>query len=322
MANQSTSASRGVRTDPLQSVVIGYPKLAAKTEIQPEFSIYRRFGALNAQNLLYFQAELAELEEELRTKQNEDENNPTGKKCLYSKSWFRLQDSEIDGDTEQLQLVYTIRKTLQDYSQCNEEHNKAFCPSAHVASIDHALIQQSQILKYATPTKWELKQVQDYLQAPEMGRLALLGPDATVWGSTTFPKRFSPDLVSLCPRAKADPFSTWLADNAIFGLLKCGCTRFMKPLRVHGAIGYDDSTIYRMTYWFTGILASLIPIASIVVLYCVHSMPGRLATIAAFNVLVAVCLIGFARANRAEIFAVTAAFAAVQVVFVGQDKSI
>src|SRR5688500_7611181 len=117
MANKWRTTSKSVRTDPLQSIVIGYPKLAAKTEIQPEFSIYRRFGALNAQNLLYFQAELADLEEELREQQVEDERNQAGKKSLYSKSWFRLQDSEIDGDTEQLELVLRIRKTLQEYSQ-------------------------------------------------------------------------------------------------------------------------------------------------------------------------------------------------------------
>ncbi|KAI0617669.1 hypothetical protein TUN199_10331 [Pyrenophora tritici-repentis] len=69
------------------------------------------------------------------------------------------------------------------------------------------------------------------------------------------------------------------------------------------------------------ILASLIPIASIVVLCFVSSMPARLGTIAGFNVLVSICLMAFAGAKRAEVFAISAAFAAVQVVFVGTDQS-
>ena len=102
--------------DPFQNIVIGYPKLAAKIEIQPESAMYRRFGALNAQNLLYFQAELTDLEEKLRDQQLLDHNQAKGSKSLYARNWFRLQDSEIDGDTEQLDLVLKIREVLKDYS--------------------------------------------------------------------------------------------------------------------------------------------------------------------------------------------------------------
>jgi hypothetical protein len=82
----------------------------------------------------------------------------------------------------------------------------------------------------------------------------------------------------------------------------------MKPSRIHGVVAYKDNTIYKITYWITNIVASLIPIASIAVLYRVQAMSARLAIIAAFNVLVSVCLMGFANAKRAEVFAVTAAY--------------
>jgi hypothetical protein len=42
--------------------VNGYPKLARHMGASPEIAIFRRFGALNAQNLLYLQAELVHLE--------------------------------------------------------------------------------------------------------------------------------------------------------------------------------------------------------------------------------------------------------------------
>jgi hypothetical protein len=140
-----------------------------------------------------------------------------------------------------------------------------------------------------------------------MGPLALLGEDAVVWGSMAEQKSHKPDLVTLKPRVKKDAFSAWAAESTIVNLFRCGCGHFLKPSPVHGVVGYEDSTIYRITYWITSILASLIPIASIVVLYFVHSMPARLATIAAFNVLVSICLMGLANAKRAEVFAITAA---------------
>jgi hypothetical protein len=299
---RSKMASGKVSTAPLSSVVVGYPKLATKIELQPELSIYRRFGALNAQNLLYYQAELVDLEESLKKQQTADNSTANSRKSKYAKSWYKLQDSDIDGDTEQLDLVLKVRKTLKEYS-------KYYASSTMVTydMQDQALIQQHVIHTYAKPTKWELHTMQNYLQNRDMEPPALLGDDGKVWGSYDDRKSHKPDLITLCPRRNEDPFSMWAADNTILNLFRCGCARFMKPSRVHGVVGYEDSTIYRITYWITSILASLIPIASIVVLYCVHSMPARLGVIAVFNVLVSVCLIGLANAKRAEVFAITAA---------------
>jgi len=105
-----------VSIDPFHNAVTGYPKLAAKIAVQPEAAIYRRFGALNAQNLLYLQAELVDLEERLKEQQDLDNNDSTGRKSEYSKNWFSLQDSGVDGDTEQLDLVMKIREVLKEYS--------------------------------------------------------------------------------------------------------------------------------------------------------------------------------------------------------------
>lgn len=103
--------------DPLRDIVIGYPKLAARMEIQPESAIFRRFGWLNAQNLLYLQAELISLEKQLRERQVADSTHTTGKKAQYALDWFWLSQSEDDGDTEQLDLVLRIRALLDEYSR-------------------------------------------------------------------------------------------------------------------------------------------------------------------------------------------------------------
>jgi trans-aconitate methyltransferase len=52
--------------EPSISPIDGYPKLARYIQTYPECAIYRRFGSLNSQNLLYFQADLTHLEQKLR----------------------------------------------------------------------------------------------------------------------------------------------------------------------------------------------------------------------------------------------------------------
>ncbi|KAF2030199.1 hypothetical protein EK21DRAFT_112119 [Setomelanomma holmii] len=64
-----------------------------------------------------------------------------------------------------------------------------------------------------------------------------------------------------------------------------------------------------MTLCITSVLASLLPIASILVLVNLELLKATLWTIAVFNVAISACLNIFADAKRAEVFAVTAAHA-------------
>jgi hypothetical protein len=66
-------------------------------------------------------------------------------------------------------------------------------------------------------------------------------------------------------------------------------------------------------------LSSLLPVTSIVVLYVVQSMPKRLGLITIFTAAFSFALTVMTTAKRPEIFAATAAFAAVQVVFIGTN---
>ena len=140
------------------------------------------------------------------------------------------------------------------------------------------------------------------------GGLALLGEDAFTWGSALDSTSHCHDLVAVCPPPKEDTFSHLMAKYSV-RLLSCSwCTRFNRPSK-HGVdrVGYKYTTIFRLTYWATILLASLLPVVSIVVLYFTRSMVARLCIVAAFNILVSACLGAFTKATRAEIFAVTAA---------------
>ena len=64
----------------LSQYVEGYPKLAGYITSLPEVAIFRRFGAMNARNLLYLQAELTDLEAALLQTERRDNVHPKWEK--------------------------------------------------------------------------------------------------------------------------------------------------------------------------------------------------------------------------------------------------
>jgi hypothetical protein len=89
----------------------------------PEMAMFRRFGALNARNLLYFQSELSNLEkklEELEAADSKDSRDGTAKKYRYAWNhyWLRTASLARDGETKQRDVVERIREVLKKYSEC------------------------------------------------------------------------------------------------------------------------------------------------------------------------------------------------------------
>lgn len=145
-----------------------------------------------------------------------------------------------------------------------------------------------------------------------MGLWPMTGRDSNVWGSVIDPHDTSPDLIGIQTRYKEDSFSTWVADHAII-LFKCGLARLKKPNKHSGVVGYYESSVLKATFVLTSIIASLLPIASIIVLMVLSPRPmdtavrAQIGTIAAFNVLISMCLTILTDAKRTDVFAVTAA---------------
>ena len=92
----------------------GYAKLASLMGAHPEVAIFRRFGALGVQNLLYLQAELVALEDELRQCSLANESSGDIDRVAFAKDWFTL--ASYDGGNErQWAIVLRIRQKLKDY---------------------------------------------------------------------------------------------------------------------------------------------------------------------------------------------------------------
>ncbi|ORY03043.1 hypothetical protein BCR34DRAFT_676114 [Clohesyomyces aquaticus] len=294
MAETATASPQPITTTPgfdqppnhpLDDLVAGYPKLAGRMGLRPETAVFRRFGALNARCILYLQNDLIELEMKLKEAEAADSCDERGGKKKYAFDYYWLKKSLDKGpDQNQVNLLLEIMGKLREYN--------------------HLLIQQATVLKLKEPDAYDMTDIQHFLSSREMGPRCLIGEDIGVWGSNTKPKDYSPELVCLRPREDVDYFSRWVGSAAIKSLFKCGCARFDPHL---GAKGIQDRSLSQATFWVTSTIASLIPIVSIVVLACLHSLPARLATIAGFNLLTSVCLTVFTDARRTDVFAVTAA---------------
>jgi hypothetical protein len=107
-----------------------YRALASLMSTYPDVFIVRRFSELNVMNLLYLQAELAHLEQELKEIEDEDRLCEAWPRKRFATDWKSLgigsrhkyngcSESTIPTprDSLQWQTFLKIRETLSKYSQ-------------------------------------------------------------------------------------------------------------------------------------------------------------------------------------------------------------
>lgn len=96
-----------------------YPRVAHLMSKYEEFAILKRFKALNYQNILYRQAEITYLQEDLEKLAERDAIDPA--RQFYTKDWWALAHTESNKEGgDQWRKVQQIRKKLDDYSTTHE----------------------------------------------------------------------------------------------------------------------------------------------------------------------------------------------------------
>ena len=97
----------------------GYTLLGKRMGDHSGLAIFRRFAALNNQNLLYMQAELVTLEADLRSIELSNSSSENEACTLYARDWRILEQAQqIEGkDQTQWQLFDQIRLKLKLYSK-------------------------------------------------------------------------------------------------------------------------------------------------------------------------------------------------------------
>jgi hypothetical protein len=92
----------------------GYERLSRLIGTYPELAIYRKFSTLCAKRLLYKQAELQHLENELNIISQFDARD--SKKATHTVSWEAInQASEERGDDRQKQKILEIDEKMDKY---------------------------------------------------------------------------------------------------------------------------------------------------------------------------------------------------------------
>ncbi|KAH7386404.1 hypothetical protein BKA64DRAFT_142913 [Cadophora sp. MPI-SDFR-AT-0126] len=269
----------------------GYGKVAQLMASQQEFSIVRRFGALNMQRLLYMQGELIQLQSDLEQLSKRDALH--GERQYHSKDWWSLSQGESDEDLEQWNKFLEISEKLEKYND--------------------AVLKEAALGKLGRPRQYDLQFLRSWFCRPGMGAFPLLGLDRDAWDSKT-----ESDLIAIKPRAAPDIFSKWFSESFIPRYHQVFGERFRKELP--GDIGsgiyhYRESSLESGLSILATVVASLLPISSVVALYLIQPNGLRLGMIAIFSACFSLALAIMTSARRIEVFAATAAFAAVNVVF-------
>jgi hypothetical protein len=169
--------------------------------------------------------------------------------------------------------------------------------------LDKALAQQATISQLQRPSPNGVSVLRGILEDPDKPDY-LLGEECNTWND----EMFRDDLVAL-NRPYDHDYLTLLFLKAFLATFHKLCGRYLKetPHADPAVPNYNDEHLERPAAIISIALSSLLPVASIVVLYAVHNQGKRLAIIAVFTACFSVLLALLTKASRSDIFATTAA---------------
>lgn len=167
----------------------GYPTFAAFIAKDKDAAIYRRFENLSARNLLYFQSELHDLENQL---EDFDRKDAKDIRDLNAQKAARLWTHYKNDSNEQAQrrrnLQKTIKKKIKEYRMCSTERRTRLVLDN--CGTDKAMVLESQILSLNAPSSRTLRAFKRWFKPSSTP--ALWGRDEHLFDKEN-------DLVALAP---------------------------------------------------------------------------------------------------------------------------
>ncbi|KAF2117279.1 hypothetical protein BDV96DRAFT_23373 [Lophiotrema nucula] len=282
MAKKTSDVEKAVTIRRLQ----GYPSFAEFLASDRDRStvVFRRFDRLSARNLLHLQSELCELEAQQDALDDQDRNGSTENK-QFARNWEEARKHSTGSQKERVELALKIREKLKEYKE--------------------AILLDTTLLSLQPPSDrvWDALRHKFHNISP-----GDLKGWPTLGGASIAILEDQDDLVSLKPPAEQDRLTSFVRDR--FGFI------FSK------ATASDDTRYFpehRITVFVTilsTVVAAMLLVGAIVNLYVVKSQKWRLGLIAIYTALFATTVALLTSARRAEVFAATAAYSAVLVVFV------
>ncbi|KAF1924769.1 uncharacterized protein M421DRAFT_103513 [Didymella exigua CBS 183.55] len=288
-----------------------YPALARWIAQDPDDDplVFRKFARLSARGLLHLQARLVDIEAQPDALDEEARNAQSMDVQEALQRWETLsEDARIDKTVEK-ELLRTIGESygfLKEYPKSSALLDSftidtgADLPETNFCLCDRrlrSLISWNRVLEV----------YKDFLKGAALGATAEKPLDLISGRASEFLDS-KLDLVTLQKPVETDHLSRLLRENWIFKKRNVSNSLDQTAL-------YRNSHIARTVATLDLILAAVLLIGAIVTLYIVSSPGAKLGLVSMFTLLFAASIALCTNAKRAEVFAATAAYAAVLVVF-------
>ncbi|TVY84455.1 hypothetical protein LSUE1_G001279 [Lachnellula suecica] len=273
----------------------GFALVASKIALDADktTTIYRRFDELSARSLLFYQAELAELEEQLKENDEEDSAARDEVSVECQRDWSEFERSAEEGverERRRMVLVMSIREKVEKYQE------------------DAALAAHQTLLNAPPPSASTVKALRNWFFNNTISSEPNDKDIPRLWGASERTYDSIHDLVALRVPSDQDRLSNFIQNN--FSL-------FFATSSPDGRTTYiSERSISRFVAIFSTVLAAIMLFGAIISLYIVKNPHALLGMLSGWTVLFAACVGLLTNARRDQIFGATAAYAAVLVVFV------
>ncbi|KAE8454014.1 hypothetical protein EG329_007790 [Mollisiaceae sp. DMI_Dod_QoI] len=270
----------------------GYHKLSSFM-VDENYTIFRQFKILANRDLLFLQAELAQLEDEFAVIQTRDRNSESEQERMFDRNWPLLKSS----NSEQLDKALEIRMKLKEYYECASRY-------ATIINMPQARRRDVEMLK-------------DWIVRPDLsGGIVFSGEDLSPYSRRpAYDAVFSGDLMIMKSRGGENDLFTRFLAGPVFHWLERVWQYFKKPVpsdaekpvQESNLFHYSDSLIIGTIDVIGTVISSMIPLVSIIILYYIESLGARLGVLCVCTLIFSTSLAVVTRARRIEIFACTAA---------------
>ncbi|KAE8443529.1 hypothetical protein EG329_001769 [Mollisiaceae sp. DMI_Dod_QoI] len=312
----------------------GYTKLAAFMA-EKHHPILKKYQQLAARDLLYLQAELCDLQFRYDEIAKKDTMAKDCERECYGRDWLNMATSyQRRCGGEQWTIALAVRNKLQEYCAFTTFQVVHLVMIEINASPDSAISQYSQIASLPEPKPSERAILHDWIKSSSMGgNCRFLGRDLSdLEQPSVYAAVNQDDLAILSDSHGEDDLFTKFITGPVLTLYHWFRGRSRPPLPIDPTLPpvgenrsslqhYSDRQVAAVTNFLGTIFSSIAPLVSVVVLSFINNPRARLGLVCAFTILFTICLAIATKARRVEIFAATAAFASVQVVFIGTSNS-
>ncbi|KAF2666786.1 hypothetical protein BT63DRAFT_427199 [Microthyrium microscopicum] len=273
----------------------GYPSLTRfiTSDHDRTTLVFRRFDDLAVRNLLYLQSELAELKKKQESFDEEDRSIKAGREMKgCAMSWLKSQEMAKAGDAKQqerVDLAKDIRVKLKEYRE--------------------ALLFESTMASIKPPPKRTFEAIRHalYRKDDQNNEYSILtGSSQDMYSSND-------DLVLLNHPGEQDRLTQFM--HHYLPVL------FTSGRRTDDTVYISEKRITRVVSIISIAMAVILLLVAIISLHIVSRPATKIALVAVFMVVFAGSVGLLTTAKRSEIFAATAAYAAVLVVFVSGNLS-